>query len=265
MNLFCFGYGYVAQFLRKKLSGHKISGTSCNLHTDNVQIFDYNQVDESILKAATHVLISIPPNGDNILEKYGHHLQNIQWLGYLSATSVYGDYKGNWVNENSQTRPSQNRGKDRLKIEKKWLASKLPVHIFRLAGIYGPGRNLLVDLKIGKAKNVEKKNHYFSRIHVEDIANILLSSMQNINSGEIYNCADDLPSSHFEVLKYATQLLNIELPTQVDISSLSSFSQSFYAESRKVSNRKIKQDLSITLVYPNYRIGLNALFKEGIF
>ena len=263
MHLFCFGYGYVAQFLSRKLPNWKVSGTSRKSNTNDVNIFNYNKIDKDILKDVTHVLISIPTDGDNILEKYGHHLQNIKWLGYLSATSVYGDHFGNWVTESSQTKPTGSTGKSRLMFEKKWIDSKLPVHIFRLAGIYGPGRNVLINLKLGNAKSVKsKEGQVFSRIHVEDIANILLSSMNNINPGEIYNCADDLPAPQADVIAYAAKLLNIDPPELVDISCLSSFAQSFYLESKRVSNTKIKQDLNVSLVYPNYRVGLNALFND---
>lgn len=266
MHLFCFGYGYVAKFLATKLLSlnWEISGTSRNKDTQNVKIFDYDQVNTDILKTATHLLISIPPYGDNVLEKYGNYFQNIKWLGYLSATSVYGDHSGNWVTEESETKPIESRGENRLKLEKKWLSSELPVHIFRLAGIYGPGRNSLIDLQLGKARNVEKKGHFFSRIHVEDIANILLSSMQNIKPGEIYNCADDMPATQSEVVTYAAKLLNIKLPDPIDISHLSDFGQSFYLGSKKVSNVKIKKDLNISLVYPSYKLGLTELRKFTI-
>jgi nucleoside-diphosphate-sugar epimerase len=261
MNLFCFGYGYVAKFLSKKLLNldWKISGTSRNKDIQNVNIFDYGKVNTDILKTATHVLISIPPDGDNVLEKYGSYLKNIKWLGYLSATSVYGDHFGNWVTEESETKPIESRGENRLKLEKKWLNSELPVHIFRLAGIYGPDRNALIDLQLGKARNVQKEGHLFSRIHVEDIANILLSSMQNIKPGEIYNCADDVPTIQSEVVTYAAKLLNIKPPDPIDISHLSDFAQSFYLGSKKVSNVKVKKDLNISLVYPSYKLGLMKL------
>ncbi|KLT21671.1 nucleoside-diphosphate-sugar epimerase [Wolbachia endosymbiont of Armadillidium vulgare str. wVulC] len=253
MHLFCFGYGYVAKFLSKKLLnlGWKVSGTSRNKSIQNVTLFDYEKVNQDLLKSATHVLISIPPDGDDIVERYG--LQNVKWVGYLSATNVYGDHCGNWVNEESETKPIEIRGEKRLDSEKKWLNSKLPVHIFRLAGIYGPGRNALIDLQLGKARNVKK---IFSRIHVEDISNILFSSMQNIKPCEIYNCADDLPATQSEVVMYAAELLNISPP---EPTSLPDYVQSFYLGSKKVSNTKIKKDLDISLIYPDYKMGLKSL------
>ncbi|MCV3769393.1 MAG: SDR family NAD(P)-dependent oxidoreductase, partial [Wolbachia pipientis] len=189
MHLFCFGYGYVAKFLSKSLLdlNWKISGTSSNQDIQKVDLFHYDKVNEYNFKGVTHVLVSIPPDGDDVLERYSHYFQDIKWLGYLSATSVYGDHAGNWITEESKTRPIETRGKNRLKSEKKWLSSKLPVHIFRLAGIYGPGRNVLIDLRLNKIKNLQKEGHVFSRIHVKDISNILFSSMKNIKPGEIYN------------------------------------------------------------------------------
>ncbi|APR98850.1 SDR family oxidoreductase [Wolbachia endosymbiont of Folsomia candida] len=259
MNLFCFGYGYVAKFLSKKLLslGWTISGTSSiNSSEKNIKIFNYNEIDKDIFKSVTHALISIPPNGDDVIERYGSYLQNIKWLGYLSATSVYGDHSGNWVTEESETKPIERRGKDRLKHEKKWLDSGLPVHIFRLAGIYGPGRNVLIDLQLGKARNVKKEGHFFSRIHVEDISSILFSSMQNIKPGEIYNCADDLPATQSEVVAYGAKLLNINPPEEIEVTSLPDDAQSFYLGSKKVSNAKIKRNLNVSLIYPNYKVGL---------
>lgn len=258
MHLFCFGYGYVAKFLSKKLLnlGWKVSGTSRSKNIQDVILCNYEKVSQGLLKSATHVLISIPPDGDDVVERYGDCLQNVKWLGYLSATSVYGDYSGNWVDEESETKPIEIRGEKRLKSERKWLNSRLPVHIFRLAGIYGPGRNMLIDLQLGKARNVKKEGHFFSRIHVEDISNILFSSMQNIKPGEIYNCADDLPTTQSEVVIYATKLLNVSPPEPIE---LPDYAQSFYLGSKKVSNVKIKKDLNVSLIYPNYKVGLESL------
>lgn len=264
MHLFCFGYGYVAKFLSEKLLNLNwlISGTSRNKSVQNINLYNYDDVDINLLKNITHALISIPPDGDDVLERYGKYLKNIKWLGYLSATSVYGNHFGNWVTEESETNPIESRGIKRLEAEKKWLSSKLPVHIFRLAGIYGPDRNMLIDLKLGKARNVKKENHFFSRIHVEDIANILLSSIQSIKPGEIYNCADDLPATQDEVVTYASKLLNISPPEPVEISSLPDYAKSFYLSLKKVSNAKIKRDLNVSLIYPDYKSGLESLYNK---
>ncbi|WCR53559.1 MAG: Protein YeeZ [Wolbachia endosymbiont of Ctenocephalides orientis wCori] len=318
MHLFCFGYGYVAKFLSRKLLnlGHitikwchpsastlgsmkllpaytfhknanqrkgnehwipvsstgmtkdpqnldwQVSGTSRNKSVQNINLYGYDDIDTNLLKNVTHILISIPPDGDDVLERYGEYIQNVKWIGYLSATSVYGDHSGNWVTEESETNPIENRGIKRLEAEKKWLSSKLPVHIFRLAGIYGPDRNVLIDLKLGRARNVKKEGHFFSRIHVEDIENILFSSMQTIKPGEVYNCADDLPATQAEVITYASKLLNVSPPESVEISSLPSCAQSFYLGSKKVSNAKIRKDLNISLTYPNYKSGLESLYNK---
>ncbi|MDM8335705.1 SDR family oxidoreductase [Wolbachia pipientis] len=261
MHLFCFGYGYVARFLSKKLLslGWKVNGTSRNQDLQDVDLFNYDEVSKGTFQDITHVLISIPPDGDDVLERYGHYFQSIKWLGYLSATSVYGDHAGNWVTEESETKPIESRGENRLRSEKKWLNSKLPVHVFRLAGIYGPGRNLLIDLQLNKARNVQKEGHFFSRIHVEDISNILFSSMQKIKPGEVYNCADDLPTTQSEVVVYAAKLLNVSVPKLVEVSSLPGYVQSFYLGSKKVSNVKVKRDLGVSLIYPNYKVGLEML------
>ncbi|MCM1002173.1 SDR family oxidoreductase [Wolbachia pipientis] len=266
MHLFCFGYGYVARFLLQKLLnlGWKVSGTSRNQGIRSVNLFNYNEVSKDTFQDVTHILISIPPDGDDVLERYGHYFQNVKWLGYLSATSVYGDHAGNWVTEESETKPVENRGEKRLRSEKKWLNSNLPVHVFRLAGIYGPGRNVLVDLQLSKARNVRKEGHFFSRIHVEDILNILFSSMQSIKPGEIYNCADDLPATQSEVVAYAAKLLNVSAPEPAEVSSLPDCAQSFYLGSKKVSNVKVKRDLGISLVYPNYKVGLESLYAEEL-
>ncbi|MDG7056235.1 MAG: SDR family oxidoreductase [Wolbachia endosymbiont of Meromenopon meropis] len=263
MRLFCFGYGYVARFLSQKLLSldWKISGSSRRRGTQNVNLFNYSKVDKDILQEATHILISIPPESDNVLDTYGHYCKNVKWLGYLSSTSVYGNHFGKWVTEKSETKPLGSRGEERFRSENQWLNSNLPVHIFRLAGIYGPERNILIDLQLKKVKNIKKEGHFFSRIHVEDISNILLASMQNIKPGEIYNCSDDLPATQSEVVTYAAKLLNIRAPKPTRVSSLSHNVQDFYLGSKKVSNTKVKRDLGISLVYADYKSGLKSLYN----
>lgn len=264
MHLFCFGYGYVAKFLAQKLAslGWKISGTSSKTNEDGgISILDHNSnLVQSLLLDATHVLISIPPSGDDVLKKYSNCFKNIKWVGYLSATSVYGEHYGQWVTEDSEAKPVEERGIKRLECEEKWRQSNLPVHFFRLAAIYGPGRNALVDLKLGKAKSVIKEGHVFSRIHVEDITSILLSSINNLNPGEVYNCADDLPSPQIEVITYAANLLKIDPPTPIHFSKLPN--KSFYNGTKRVSNAKIKTNLNVVLQYPTYKEGLTYEFKR---
>ena len=265
MHLFCFGYGYTAKFLAQKLLPlkWKISGTSFNKISQdkNVNLLNYNfPLPESIFSDVTHVLISIPPEGDNVLQKYYKYLKKIKWLGYLSATNVYGDHNGNWVDETSATNPSTVSGINRLKQEKMWYNSNLPSHIFRLSGIYGPTRNVLCNLIQNNVKYIISDT-MFSRIHVEDIANILFTSINNPNPGSIYNCADDLPTSYSNVIKYGSQLLNIKTPEPVLLEDLSDNMKKFYSERKLVSNLKIKNALNISLLYPSYIQGLQNLIK----
>ena len=265
MHLFCFGYGYVASFLAQKLISlkWKISGTSFHkmIHNENVNLFNYHlPLPESIFSDVTHVLISIPPEGDNVLSKYHNFLKKIKWLGYLSATNVYGDHSGNWVDETSPTNPSTPNGINRLKQEKIWYNSKLPVHVFRLSGIYGPKRNIFHNLMQNKVKYIISDT-IFSRIHVDDIVNILFQSIHNPNPGNTYNCADDFPSTYSNVVKYGAQLLNIEIPKPVTSEALSDNMKNFYAERKLVINLKIKNELNISLKYPSYIEGLQNLLK----
>ena len=267
MHLFCFGYGYTARFLTQKLLPlkWKISGTSFHkvIHTHNksVHLLDYNfPLPEYIFSDVTHVLISIPPEGDNVLQKYYNSLKKIKWLGYLSATNVYGDHNGDWIDEASPTNPSTPSGIRRLKQEKIWYNSNLPIHIFRLASIYGPTRNVLRSLIQGSVKYVIS-NTIFSRIHVDDIANILFTSIHNINPGSIYNCSDDFPSSYSNLVKYGAQLLNITIPKPMHFEDLSDNMKKFYSERKLVSNLKIKNELNISLQYPSYIQGLQNLIK----
>ncbi|MGN7618658.1 MAG: SDR family oxidoreductase [Ehrlichia sp.] len=266
MHLFCFGYGYTASFLAQKLIPlkWKISGTSFNKMTynENVHLFDYNfPLPEFVFSDVTHVLISIPPNGDNVLLKYHNFLKEIKWLGYLSATNVYGNHNGNWVEETSLTNPSTPTGINRLKQEKLWYDSGLPIHIFRLSAIYGPKRNILHRLMQNDVKYTISDT-IFSRIHVDDIVSILLKSIHNPNPRSIYNCADDFPSTHSDVVKYGAQLLNIEIPESVTYEALSDNMKDFYNERKLVNNLKVKNELNISLKYPSYIEGLQGLLKN---
>lgn len=184
-----------------------------------------------------------------------------KWFGYLSTTGVYGDTKGDWVDENTEVRPNNERTEQRVLAEQQWLNSGYPVNVYRLAGIYGPGRSAIDDLKEGTAKRIYKKNQYFSRIHVEDICKVLLASMNK--TGEIYNVADDYPSPATEPVEYAAKLLGITPPPLVDYekAELSEMARSFYASSRRVKNNKIKK-LGIKLAYPTYIEGLDAIFTK---
>ncbi|MDC6468730.1 oxidoreductase, partial [Candidatus Pelagibacter sp.] len=233
INIFCFGFGQVAKNFIKKLIIEKYNinlsvtsrsetskkffkGINYNSYLFNSEKFDQNLVVK--LKEADHILVSIPPEKqeDLVVKNFSKFLESskVKWITYLSATSVYGDHKGKWVNENSKTNPISNKGVARLKAENSWIflekKNKLPVQIFRLSGIYSNEKNILVRLKSGDVKLINKKNHYFSRIHVDDIANILFKSLLKFKSGEIYNLSDDKPSSSKEITLYGAKMLNIE-------------------------------------------------------
>ncbi len=280
-HLFCFGLGYSAKFLANFLlaQGWRVSGTHRNLNkceSERANGITAYTFDEGIpleniwdLNTVTHVLISISPTdiGDVVYNQHLNDLKNLpnlRWLGYLSTTGVYGNHDGKWVSEETTPNPSHLRTKKRIEIEKLWLDSGLPVHIFRLAGIYGNGRNSLIDLRNNLAKRINKPNHFFSRIHVADIANILNASMNLPKSNTIYNCADDYPCPQSEVVTYAAKLLNISPPNFIELeqAQLSPMGQSFYADNKKVSNQKIKDELGINLIYPTYKEGLLSCLND---
>lgn len=280
-HLFCFGLGYSARTLATNLlaEGWRISGTCRTLEKCEsfrpqgiiAHIFDQDLPLQNVwdLNTVTHILISVPPNesGDIVLQNHLadlKNLPNLKWIGYLSTTGVYGDHKGAWVDEETPIKPTQERSKYRAKAEKDWLDSGLPVNIFRLSGIYGPdeNRNPIDALKKGRARRIEKEGQVFSRIHVEDIAQILKASMVLPETGEIYNCADDEPAPQADVIAYAAELLNIDAPPLIPFeeAELSEMARSFYQSNRKVSNKKIKDKLGIKLHYPNYKEGLQGVY-----
>jgi len=280
INIFCFGFGQVAKNFIKKLSIEKyninLSTTSRGKSSKenfkginyNSYLFNNEKFDQKLvvkLKEADHILVSIPPRNeeDLVIKNFSEFLKNskVKWITYLSATSVYGDHKGEWVNENSKTKPISNKGVARLKAENSWASleknNKLPVQIFRLSGIYSNEKNILVRLKLGDLKLINKKDHYFSRIHVDDIANILFKSLSKFKSGEIYNLSDDKPSSSKEITLYGAKMLNIE---SIEVHTIKSeILKNFYNESKKVSNKKVKNYFNYNLVFPSYIEGLNYI------
>jgi nucleoside-diphosphate-sugar epimerase len=199
----------------------------------------------------------------------GGHADHISWLGYLSTTGVYGDTGGAWVDEESPLLPDTERGKRRLEAETKWLSlyrcAGLPVHIFRLAGIYGPGRNQLVSVLDGTAKRIVKPGQVFGRVHVEDIAGVLEASINHPCPGRAYNVCDDEPCPPQEVVSFAAQLLGKPVPPEIPFerAELLPMARSFYADSKRVSNARIKTELGYKLLYPNYRSGLMALALQA--
>ena len=226
----------------------------------------------SKIEKANYILISIPPiNGEDIVlknfEKNFKKLKNCKWITYLSATSVYGDHSGDWVSEKSATKPTSSNGIDRLKVEKLWnnltLKNNLPIQIFRLSGIYSKNFNVLKRLKLGEVKLVDKENHFFSRIHVEDIGNILFESINNFKKGETYNICDDMPASQNEVVAYGSKLLKLNPPKIIKLNEIKNeMLKNFYKDSKKVDNKKMKNFFNYNLKYPTYVEGLNYIFNN---
>ena len=289
LKVFCFGFGQVAESFVNKLIYEKkafdLSITSRKethqIQYNNLKINSYqftnNKIDTSIiekLEDANYILISIPPvDGKDIVVDYFEsnfkNIKNCNWVTYLSATSVYGDHKGDWVNERSITKPTSKNGTDRLYAEKAWksLSTKInfPLQIFRLAGIYSHEFNILKRLKSGKAQIVNKKNHFFSRIHVEDIANILYKSIENFKNKEIYNICDDKPAPQGEVAAYGAKLLKLNQPTSIELEEVESeMLKNFYKDSKKVDNKKMKTFFNYSLKFPTYVEGLNHIFNNNI-
>jgi nucleoside-diphosphate-sugar epimerase len=236
-------------------------------------LFDRGQPLEdpaTALAGTTHLLSSVPPDaaGDPVI---GHHEAEIAasgdlvWAGYLSTTGVYGDRDGGWVDEESELLPTGERGQRRVEAERAWLGLRerhgLPVHVFRLAGIYGPGRSAIDTLRAGGAKRIDKPGQVFSRIHVDDIATVLEASMARPNPGRAYNLCDDNPAPPAEVIEHASALLGFEAPPLVpfEAAELSPMARSFYRDNKRVSNRRIKEELGVNLAYPDYKTGLAAL------
>jgi nucleoside-diphosphate-sugar epimerase len=281
-HLFCFGFGYTARELARQLprGDWRITGTSRSEEgCDKIRAAGFDAVlfdgetpmDASVLDGVTHVVQSVSPsrNGDPVLRLHGDDLaaraDQIAWLAYLSTTGVYGDRRGDWVDEASPLEPSTSRGEARLEAEAGWFGMReafdLPVHVFRLAGIYGPGRNQIEGLRNGTAKRIVKPGQVFSRIHVEDIAGILRASMAYPNPGSAYNLCDDEPAPPQDVVKWAAELIGVEPPPEVafEDAELSPMAKSFYSESKKVSNAKVKDELGYEFRYPTFREGLKAL------
>ncbi len=288
MNIVCFGFGQVAKNFIKKINSENLKinltitsrqksekNSYDDLDYESLQ-FSENSFDQKLienLKSSNHILVSIAPvNGEDIVIKYFKNIfdnSKIKWITYLSATSVYGNHNGKWVDENSDTKPTSSNGIDRLNAEKSWLdlaeKKSLPLQILRLSGIYSNQNNILARLKNGNVKIIDKKNQFFSRIHVEDIANILFKSLQNFKSKEIYNISDDKPTSSKELILHGSKLLNIKKPKVADLSTIESqMVKNFYKDSKKVNNKKMKEFFNYKLKYPTYAEGLNFIHNNTI-
>ena len=286
-TLFCFGLGYTASRLAGQLraEGCIVAGTCRSeeqraaLRADGLDavLFDRAQpLDDpaEALAGVTHLLGSVPPDeaGDAVLDCHGADIatcRNLRWVGYLSTTGPYGDHDGGWVDEDTPVTPSGVRGRRRADAEEGWLElwrrSGVPVHIFRLAGIYGPGRSVLDQLRAGTAKRIVKPGHVFSRIHVDDLVAVLLASIARPNPGAVYNVCDDMPASPAEVVEYGAELLGVAPPPEIpfDEAALSPMAASFYADNKRVRNTRIHEELGVALKYPDYKAGLRALLAGG--
>jgi nucleoside-diphosphate-sugar epimerase len=277
-KLLIYGYGYTASYLAETLNteNYLIIGSSREekkFNSDNkkVKFINNSLVNNYLLKDdITHILVSVPPNdlGDIFIQNYRDIItknKNIEWIGYLSATNVYGDHNGELVSESSQTKPKTKKGINRLVAEKQWLEliSKfnLPIKIFRLAGIYGPNRNIKERLIKGLVKNIFKEGQFFSRIHVEDIANILNLSMNNITKNKIYNLADDFSCNLNVIIEYLCEKNSLIKPAQIDFDdmSLDYKKESFFLENKRVDNSLVKKDLLKNFKYPSFKEGYKNL------
>ena len=283
-RLFCFGLGYTALALARELAaeGWQIAGTTrdpdkqARLKQEGLEVWRFErgrplEQAERALVGTTHVLSSIAPDegGDPVLGHHGRELLrcgSIAWAGYLGTTGVYGDRGGDWVSEADPVAPTMPRTRRRARAEGHWLASGLPVQLFRLAGIYGPGpgRSALAAVRTGTARRIVKPGQVFCRIHVEDIVQVLRASMAHPNPGAIYNVADDEPAPPQDVITYACGLLGVEPPpeTPFDAADLSPMARSFYGDSRRICNARIREELGVSLRYSSYREGLRALLDD---
>ena len=286
LNIFFFGFGQVAkEFIKKLISENyklNISITTrqasdkIDFLGQKVSNFEFNdeKIDKNIFKEfnnSDHFLISIPPKNENdlVLKFFSKEFlnQNIKWVTYLSATSVYGDHMGEWVNEKSETLPKSKNGIERLAVENNWLKfydeHKIPLQIFRLSGIYSNKNNVLERIKSGNGSIIRKKNQFFSRIHVEDIANLLFISLNKFKKGEVYNVSDDKPASSEDVMKYGAKILNLPEPKEIRLEDIESeMLKAFYNDSKKVSNKKAKKFFNYEFKFPTYVEGLNHINKK---
>jgi nucleoside-diphosphate-sugar epimerase len=284
--LLSIGHGYSAAALADRLipQGWTVAGTSRRpegrggMAAAGVAPLSWPLEDpDSALDAATHVLVSVAPDrdGDPVLRALGPALTaragRLAWVGYLSTTGVYGDRGGDWVDEGSALTPATARGRARVAAEAGWMGlwrdQGLPVHVFRLAGIYGPGRGPFEKVRDGTARRIVKPGQVFSRIHVDDIAAVLEASIARPNPGAAYNVCDDDPAPPEDVLAHAAELLGLPPPPAIPYDeaapSMTDMARSFYAESKRVSNRRIREELGVRLRWPDYRSGLAGLLEAG--
>ncbi len=273
--LLSLGHGYSAAALARQLiaDGWQVAGTTRSpdkaeaLRAAGVTPILWPGDLDAALTQATHILISAAPDasGDPFLRAAPQIARaKPVWVGYLSTTAVYGDHQGGWVDETTPPTPTSERGRWRVAAESQWLATGLPVHIFRLAGIYGPGRGPFEKVRNGTARRIIKPGQVFGRIHVDDIAATLRASIARPDPGAIYNLTDDDPAPPEDVLAEAARLLNLPIPPAIpfDKAEMTPMARSFYGESKRVRNHRIKQELGVALRHPDYRSGLAALLAD---
>tara|TARA_B100001769_G_C22024627_1_gene550596 strand:+ start:119 stop:979 length:861 start_codon:yes stop_codon:yes gene_type:complete len=278
-----FGYGYVARFLSEKIiaNGNSVLATSrdsnkMNTQVDKLTLIHPDKINSKLTELkdeTTHLIVSAPPNesGDVFLNQYQDILlsmSSLKWIGYLSATNVYGDHNGEYVNELSSLKGRTSKGINRIKAEGQWIEyskeNDLPLHIFRIAGIYGPERNIYERIKSNKFNHIIKHDQYFSRIYIYDLVNILLASMNKPNPINIYNVADDMPSNMSDVVDFICQRTSCSIPKKISFEDLDidQKKESFYSENKRINNRLLKEDLGIILKYPSYREGYQELIEN---
>jgi nucleoside-diphosphate-sugar epimerase len=287
MKFLVFGFGYSALHVSQRLrtAGVEVTATVRNRAKAEslkqagitARVFSPEHCDAEIasdIAASDAILISIPPDqsGDPVLSTFQDAIAaapNLRWVGYLSTVGVYGDHAGQWIDERTPASPQQQRSRIRAAVEQAWLtfgASRgAALHIFRLAGIYGPERNQLAQLASGTARRIVKPGQVFNRIHVADIAAVVEASLAHPRGGAIYNVSDNEPAPPQDVVAYAAQLCGIEPPPEIpfDSAELSAMGRSFFSESKRVRNDLIRQELGVELRYPTYREGLTALRESG--
>ncbi len=272
-KLLIFGYGYVAKALCLNIENYEIISTSRNSENyklPSVVNFQYDSIKKE-LSTTTHIISTIPPDnsaGEPVLREFSDLIKNapkLEYICYLSTTSVYGDYKGNWVDENSILKIENNRARIRRESELEWISLgenlNIPTIIMRISGIYGPNRSVLDKIKDGSVQYIFKEGQLFSRIHIDDIVAALTLSLEKDKHSNIYNLSDDLPAPQHEVIEYGAKLLDLELPKLISFehAKLSDMMREFYMSSKKISNKKIKEQIGLKLKYSSYREGLRSL------
>lgn len=289
MNLFVFGLGYSATSAVNNLADHCrrtggfVSATTRTREKADIiaakglraHVFSGDAPGDAALKAdlqaATHILMSIAPgDSDPVLRHHGADIRAapaLEWIGYYSTVGVYGDHEGAWVSEAAALKPSSRRSKERVEAEDGWTAlgkeCGIPVSLIRLAGIYGPGRNTLVNLSDGSARRIIKPGQVFNRIHVADIARIT-EAAAIMKAHGVFNGADNEPAPPQDVVEYGARLMGLPVPPDIpfETANLSAMGRSFYGETKRVSNLRLKADLGIDLLYPTYREALDALWQS---